>query len=96
MRQSFLYLALSLLFCIQSNIQAGLLHRYSFTNGDLIAVDSVGGRNGSLKGVATISGKAFLFLCKKPQEGCGLKQQKEDFINHPGARNLIPASKSLQ
>ena len=58
MRQSFIYLALSLLFCIHPDIQAALLHRYSFTNGDSGAVDSVGGQNGTLEGGATISGNA--------------------------------------
>ncbi|MCJ7516140.1 MAG: hypothetical protein MUO89_09320 [Dehalococcoidia bacterium] len=58
MRRSFLYLALSLLFCIHSNTQADLLHRYSFTNGDPNAIDSVGGKNGTLKNGATISGDA--------------------------------------
>jgi alpha-L-arabinofuranosidase len=58
MRPSFTYLALSLLFCISPDIQAGLLHRYSFTNGDSGAVDSIGGQNGTLQGGATISGNA--------------------------------------
>jgi hypothetical protein len=60
MKQSSLHLALSLslLFCIQSNIQAGLLHRYSFTNGDPCAVDSVGAKHGTLEGGAAISGNA--------------------------------------
>jgi len=61
MRQSFLYLALFLLFCIQSNIQAGLLHRYSFTDGDSGAVDSIGGKHGTLEGGATIIGNAVQF-----------------------------------
>jgi hypothetical protein len=43
------------------DVQAVLLHRYSFTNGGgLIAVDSIGGRNGTLGGGATISGNAVL------------------------------------
>lgn len=44
MRRLFLYPALFLLFCIQSNVQGSLVNRYSFTNGDTTAVDSVGGR----------------------------------------------------
>jgi alpha-N-arabinofuranosidase len=58
MKRLFLYLALFLLFCIQSDIQAGLLHRYSFTNGDTTAVDSVGGQHGTLENGASISGNA--------------------------------------
>jgi hypothetical protein len=40
------------------DVQAVLLHRYSFTNGDTTAVDSIGGRNGTLRGEAIISGNA--------------------------------------
>jgi mannan endo-1,4-beta-mannosidase len=40
------------------DVPAVLLHRYSFTNGDPNAIDSVGGKNGSLVGGATISSNA--------------------------------------
>ena len=35
--------------------RGGLVHRYSFTDGDTVAVDSVGGRDGTLAGTATIA-----------------------------------------
>ncbi len=35
--------------------RGGLVHRYSFTDGDTTAVDSVGGRDGTLEGTATIA-----------------------------------------
>jgi hypothetical protein len=40
--------------------QGGLIHRYSFTDGDTAAVDSVGGMNGALTGTATISGNQLV------------------------------------
>ena len=40
--------------------QGGLVHRYSFTDGDTVAVDSVGGMNGTLTGTATISGNQLV------------------------------------
>ncbi len=58
MRQLVWYLSFLLFVCVQTNIQANLLHRYSFTNGDSSAVDSVGGQHGTLEGGATISGNA--------------------------------------
>lgn len=57
-RQSFWRLALSVLFCMQPNIYAGLLHRYSFTDRDASAIDSIGARHGTLQGGAAISGNA--------------------------------------
>jgi hypothetical protein len=58
MKRSFLCLAFLVTFCIQPKIQVGLLHRYSFTNGDTSAVDSIGGQHGTLEGGATISNNA--------------------------------------
>lgn len=58
MRKSFLCLVLFLFVCIQSNTEAVLTHRYSFTNGETVAVDSVGGQNGTLENGAAISGNA--------------------------------------
>ncbi len=53
-------LALSLIFFIffGSICHADLVHRYSFTNGDSGAVDSVGGQNGTLVGDAEIISNA--------------------------------------
>jgi len=58
MRRLFLCLTAALLVFIHSNAQGDLRHRYSFTNGDTTAVDSVGGEDGTLKGGASISGNA--------------------------------------
>jgi alpha-N-arabinofuranosidase len=49
-----LYLAFLAPFFTQPDVQAGLLHRYSFTNGDTTAVDSIGGKHGTLEGGAKI------------------------------------------
>ena len=57
---------------MQPDVQASLTHRYSFTNGDTDAVDSVGGQNGTLEGGATISGNAVQL------DGAN------DYVNLPG------------
>jgi len=44
--------------CICTVARGELVHRYSFTNGDVVAVDSVGGQNGTLVNGASISGNA--------------------------------------
>ncbi|MCJ7778335.1 MAG: LamG domain-containing protein, partial [Sedimentisphaerales bacterium] len=51
-------LSLALVALLASVARSDLVHRYSFTNGDTTAVDSVGGQHGTLQGGATISGKA--------------------------------------
>jgi hypothetical protein len=43
---------------LASVVRADLVHRYSFNNGDVNAIDSVGGQHGTLEGGATISGNA--------------------------------------
>src|SRR4030042_848969 len=73
MKRSFLYLVLLLLVCIQSNVQADLTHRYSFANGGgTVAVDSVGGQNGTLVDGASISGNAVQL------------DGSNDYVNLPG------------
>ena len=68
--QFFVLIALSLsVVCI---CNGDLVHRYSFTNGDTTAVDSVGGQNGTLSGDAIISGNAVQL------DGSG------DYVNLPG------------
>lgn len=59
MRWALLYLPFLVLSCAQSDVQAGLLHRYSFTNGNATAVDSIGGKHGALVGGATIVNNAI-------------------------------------
>jgi len=53
-RKSFL-ISFALVLTLSIAAQGGLIHRYSFTDGDTTAVDSVGGRDGTLTGTATIA-----------------------------------------
>ena len=46
--------------------QGAIVHRYSFTDGDTVAVDSVGGGNGTLQGTAVISGNQLVLeICRR-------------------------------
>ncbi len=81
MKKSFLYPALFLVLYIHPNIQAGMLHRYSFTDGDSTVVDSVGGANGTLQGGAVISSNAVQL------------DGNNDYVNLPG--NLITGFTSV-
>ena len=57
--QKFYSLLLTSMFlCVMSGLNAELLHRYSFTDGDTVAVDSIGGQDGILENGASISGNA--------------------------------------
>ena len=52
-------LFMSLMFVwVASGVRADLVHRYSFTNGDTVAVDSVGSQDGTFVNGAAISGNA--------------------------------------
>jgi alpha-L-arabinofuranosidase len=57
-RKLFYYSFLYLMLCVCVVVRGDLVNRYSFTNGDTTAVDSVGGQNGSLVNGATISSNA--------------------------------------
>ncbi|MBN1845556.1 MAG: CotH kinase family protein, partial [Sedimentisphaerales bacterium] len=58
MKRFVIYSTAWLLFFINSYASAALIHRYSFTDGDTAAVDSVGGAHGTLVNGAVISGDA--------------------------------------
>ena len=47
-----------LIFCVA--VQAEVVNRYSFTDGDTVAVDSISGRDGTLTGTAAISGNQLV------------------------------------
>ena len=53
-RKLFLF-SIAIVFGLGVIAHGGLVHRYSFTDGDTTAVDSVGGRDGTLEGTATIA-----------------------------------------
>jgi arabinan endo-1,5-alpha-L-arabinosidase len=77
-----LFLSLLLVVFLASVAHANLTHRYSFTNGDSGAVDSVGGSNGTLVNGAYISNNAVQL------DGVN------DYVNLPGAAiaiNTFPA-----
>ena len=40
--------------------QGAIVNRYSFTDGDTVAVDSISGRDGTLEGTAVISGNQLV------------------------------------
>lgn len=54
-RKLFYYSSLYLMLCVCVVVRGDLVNRYSFTNGDTTAVDSIGGQHGSLMDDATIS-----------------------------------------
>ncbi|MCJ7516141.1 MAG: LamG domain-containing protein, partial [Dehalococcoidia bacterium] len=60
-RKLFYYSFLYLMLCVCVVVRGDLVNRYSFTNGDTTAVDSVGGQNGSLVNGAIISSNAVQF-----------------------------------
>jgi hypothetical protein len=43
-RYLFLFGGVFVFLCILPDVEAGLTHRYNFTNGDTIAIDSIVGR----------------------------------------------------
>jgi alpha-L-arabinofuranosidase len=63
--------SLALVALLASAARSDLIHRYSFSNGDLSAIDSVGGQHGTLERGATISGNAVQL------DGAG------DYVNLP-------------
>lgn len=74
-------LACVFLVCMACGAKADLLHRYSFTNGDTTALDSVGGQHGTLENGAAISDNAVQF------------DGSDDYVNLPG--NLITGFSSV-
>jgi len=55
--------------------QGAIVNRYSFTDGDTVAVDSVNGRNGTLQGTAVISGNQLVL------DGSGAVNLPADILN---------------
>jgi hypothetical protein len=50
------FVSFALVFCLGIVAQGAVVNRYSFNEGDTVAVDSIGGKDGALDGTATISG----------------------------------------
>ena len=55
--------------------QGAIVNRYSFTDGDTVAVDSVNGRNGTLQGTAVIAGNQLVL------DGSGAVNLPADILN---------------
>jgi len=60
MCKKFFLTSFTLVLCLCFIAQGELVNRYSFTDGDANAVDSVGGKDGILEGTATISGNKLI------------------------------------
>jgi hypothetical protein len=61
--------------------QGAIVNRYSFTDGDTVAVDSVSGRNGTLAGTAVISGNRLVL------DGSGAVNLPADILD-PGLQSV--------
>lgn len=59
-RKQFYLILFAMVLSLGVVAQGGLVNRYSFTDGDTVAVDSVGGMDGTLTGTATISGNQLV------------------------------------
>jgi hypothetical protein len=60
MCKKFLLISFVLVFGLGVVAQGAIVNRYSFTDGDTAAIDSVSGKDGTLEGTATISGNKLV------------------------------------
>ena len=81
MCRKLILISCALVFCLSVVAQGAIVNRYSFTDGDTVAVDSISGRDGVLTGTAVIAGNQLML------DGGGTVELPGDILD-PGLESV--------